>query len=105
MKTLNDHDTMLEVAQPNSTTLEVGKLFVTPGVQESISCVDLATAIRRHFAQDWGEVCEHDWQANDEALQRGGRLVSTYDSKEEVRFWIITEACRSMTTILLPNEY
>jgi len=105
MKAQNDHDTMLEVAQPNSTTLEVGKLFVTPGVQRSISCDDLLTAIRRHHAHDWGEVGQHDWQANDESLQRGGRLLSTYDSKDGVRFWIITEACRTMTTILLPNEY
>jgi hypothetical protein len=61
--------------------------------------------IRRHAAGDWGEVCEDDWQANDEALENGDRLLSTYRTALDVRIWIITEADRSSTCLLLPDEY
>jgi len=77
MKTQNNHDRTVDTAQFNSTMLHIGELFVTPGVLRSISCDDLTTALSRHQARDWGEVGEEDWQANDCALQHGGRLFST----------------------------
>jgi len=50
-------------------------------------------------------VPEADWRANDWALQAGERLLSVYQTLGGIKFWIITEADRSATTILLPSEY
>jgi hypothetical protein len=61
--------------------------------------------IRRHARRDWGEIDSEDWNANDRALLHGGRLFSAYHSARGVRFWVITEADRSVTTVLLPEEY
>jgi hypothetical protein len=61
--------------------------------------------IRRHAAGDWGDVNAEDWTANDQALTSGERLFSAYELGEGRRVWIITEADRSSTTVLLPDEY
>ena len=79
--------------------VKVGRLVATPGVLE------LFAALERHMRKDWGEVCEEDWMENDRALKSGDRLLSSYKSKYDVKFWIITERGRSHTTILLPSEY
>ena len=54
--------------------------------------------------RDWGEVDEEDWKRNDEALEKGYPIVSSYLSRDLRRFMIVTEADRSATTILLPEE-
>ena len=63
--------------------------------------------IQRHVTGDWGDVCAEDADANEQALLTGARLLSSYRSSpvEAVKVWIITEADRSSTTILLPEEY
>ncbi len=61
--------------------------------------------IRRHAAGDWGEVCEEDRAINDEAVEGGDRLLSAYQTAKGERIWVITEWDRSVTTILLPDEY
>jgi len=58
----------------------------------------------RHASGDWGEVCDEDKQANEQALINGDRLLSAYDVMGK-RIWIITEYDRSLTTILFPDEY
>jgi hypothetical protein len=60
--------------------------------------------IRRHEAGDWGEVTPEDRHANDRALMEGTRILSAYYSSG-VRFWIITEADRSKTTVIMPEDY
>lgn len=60
--------------------------------------------ISRHFRGDWGEVPVEDAAANEAALLAGGRLISAYPVGNE-RLWVITEADRSATTLLLPSEY
>ena len=62
-------------------------------------------ALRRHARGDWGDLDDEDRKANDRALQEGSRLFSAYKTKAGVKFWIITEADRSATTVLLPDEY
>jgi hypothetical protein len=62
------------------------------------------TLLGRHIKHDCGDVCKEDWQSNDEALNEGTRLLSSYQQKEG-RIWIITEADRSYTTFLLPEDY
>jgi hypothetical protein len=59
----------------------------------------------RHVVGDWGEVGAADWRANDRAIRDGDRILSAYTLKTGVRIWVITEADRSVTTILLPEEY
>ena len=82
-----------------------GSLFVTPGVVLALSGDELAEALERHLAGDWGELGEHDWRENDEALDKERRLFSAYQAGDGTRFWIITEADRTRTTVLLPSEY
>ena len=61
--------------------------------------------ILQHSRGDWGEVCPEDWQQNDEAVEHGDRLLSAYRTSLGERIWIITEHDRSVTTLLLPDEY
>ena len=84
---------------------KLGDIFVTPGALEMILKEDMNLALQRHANGDWGEVCKEDWELNDEALELGHRILSAYTSSNGVKFWIITEADRSATTILLPEEY
>ncbi len=83
----------------------LGKLLMTPGVQREVPPSEMTQALRRHARGDWGELDDEDRRANDEALKDGTRLLSSYRTKAGVKFWIITEADRSATTVLLPEEY
>jgi hypothetical protein len=58
-----------------------------------------------HQSGEWGEVGEEDRQENEVSLLKGYRLLSVYRLKDDTKIWIITEADRSVTTILLPEEY
>lgn len=83
----------------------LGQVVATPGVMEVTSEDDRISALTRHINGDWGEVCGEDWESNNEALVRGYRLLSSYTSAGGVKFWIITEHDRSVSTFLLPSEY
>ena len=83
----------------------LGKIVMTKGVNASISAEEMLDALLLHAQGDWGDVCENDRRFNEEALQRGFRLLSVYHDSDKTKFWIITEADRSYTTILLPEEY
>jgi len=61
--------------------------------------------IQRHVVGDWGDICAEDRQVNADALQYGARLMSVYAITPSEKLWIITEADRSCTTLLLPQEY
>jgi hypothetical protein len=67
--------------------------------------IDLASYMRRHHCGDWGDLCDEDKQANEEALKLGLRILSHYKLGGGRRIYIITEADRSSTCILLPEEY
>lgn len=82
-----------------------GRLVATPNALNSIPNQEILLALSRHLRGDWGELDEHDRTANEHALRQGGRLLSAYRSQREVKFWIITEADRSVTTVLLPEDY
>ena len=64
-----------------------------------------ARLIARHQRGDWGTVDAEDWASNDRSLVEGTRLLSAYTLPGETKIWIITEADRSSTTLLLPEEY
>ncbi len=83
----------------------IGRIMATPHALETIPNEDILSGITRHQAGDWGDVDDDDRQANDQALTDGTRLFSVYHSANHVKFWIITEADRSRTTVLLPKDY
>ena len=66
---------------------------------------DVQAAIRRHASGDWGECCPDDCQENELELQQEFRILSVYRDRKDVKFWIVTEADRSVTTVLLPEDY
>jgi hypothetical protein len=100
----------------NSTTrFELGRICATPGALETLERhqVNPLLLLGRHMAGDWGDVCPEDAKANEDAIQAGARLFSVYvlppppgvDKASSIKVWIITEADRSVTTLLLPEEY
>ncbi len=90
-----------------SITLKVdpGELYATVNAVASLDAEDVVDCLVRHLSGDWGEVDEHDQKANDLALDCCHRIFSVYTDRKGIRFWIITEADRSRTTILLPLDY
>ena len=84
----------------------LGRLVITRGALDALEQGDVIRAIGRHARGDWGELGVHDREVNEVALQYGYRLVSIYKSEaKETRFYVITEEGRSVTTVLLPEEY
>lgn len=82
--------------------MRLGQVVMTRGVADlDIPVLDL---LLRHAAGDWGDVCPEDWQLNDQAVEHGDRVLSSY-IVGGTKLWIITEWDRSVTTILLPGEY
>jgi hypothetical protein len=84
---------------------DLGRLSATPEALKEIPVATMQKAIARHHSGDWGEVDDHDRAANDAALIEGTRLFSVYSTPGGAKFWIITAADRSTTTILLPEDY
>ena len=85
----------------------LGQLVATPGAIEALRAagLDPLDLLGRHSHGDWGEVGADARRANDRAVREGARLLSAYTLPTGVRLWIITEADRSATTFLLPEEY
>lgn len=82
-----------------------GQLVITSNALSRIQIQDIHPAFYRHIFGDWGEVCEEDKQINNDAIRFGERVLSAYTSSSGDKFWIITERDRSVTTILLPEDY
>ena len=83
----------------------LGRIVSTPNALGRLAQEDILTAIQHHQAGDWGDLCDEDRQANDRALTHGGRLFSVYCTGSGTKFWVITEADRSATTVLMPEDY
>ena len=82
-----------------------GRIVVTRTAVEVLLPCDMFSALARHLQGDWGVVDEDDWEANEVGLAEGERLLSVYRSSNDVKFYLITEFDRSLTTILLPSDY
>lgn len=84
-----------------------GTVVATPGVLEAFraSGDDPASFLLRHLSGDWGELDKHDRRENELSVEHGWRILSCYRLSSGTRIWIITEADRSVTTFLLPEEY
>lgn len=83
----------------------LGAFYATPGAIEIVPSDEIRDLLQRHAACDWGDCCEEDWDANCRAIHEGRRIFSVYTTNSGERVWIITEADRSYTTLLLPSEY
>ena len=88
-----------------SKPFPLGQLVITANAAEELHPADVQAALRRHALGDWGEVCPADRAENELALKEGFRLFSVYRDRYQKRFYIITEADRSATTCLLPEDY
>ena len=84
----------------------LGRILATPGALEALreAGEDPLRFLARHASGDRGELDPHDRRENERSLRRGWRLLSSYPVGGG-RVWVITEADRSVTTILLPEEY
>ena len=93
------------VAKPvRKPRFQLGRLYITPAAAGAVPHHDVLAALARHAVGDWGTVEGEDWQANERALQNGGRLLSAYVAGNGLKFWIITECNRVSTTVLLPED-
>ena len=94
-------------SRPMNPPFNLGQVVATPGALEALTArgQDAACFLRRHAAGDWGEICDEDRAVNEAALVDGDRVMSVYTTKLGVTMWIITEADRSSTCLLTPDEY
>jgi hypothetical protein len=83
----------------------LGHIVSTPNALARLTQDDILAGIQRHQAGDWGDMPEEDREENELSLQQGFRLLSIYRSVSGFTFWIITEADRSVTTVLMPEDY
>jgi len=85
--------------------IPLGRVCITQSAFDRLHPEDVAKALMRHGTGDWGDLCDEDKAANDLAVLDGSRILSAYKDRQGAGFWIITEADRSVTTILLPEDY
>jgi hypothetical protein len=89
--------------EPLKQRFDLGQLVMTPGA--AALGVNFLPYLARHACGDWGELDDFDRRENDKAVHNGTRILSAYTVPGGERIWLITEADRSVTTILLPEEY
>lgn len=92
---------MTNTSQPK---FPLGQVVITANAVHQLDTIAVHEALRRHAAGDWGDISPNDACENELSLREGFRLLSAYGTGER-KFWIITEADRSLTTVLLPEDY
>ena len=85
----------------------LGSVVATPGALTALAEANTLASefLQRHQSGDWGELSKEDAQRNEAALRDGERIFSAYRLRDGTKIWVITEADRSSTCILLPHEY
>ncbi len=91
----------------NKVLFPLGQVFLTIGARESLAESNQMPNefLVRHQSGDWGLICEDDRRENEFSVKEGFRILSSYRTSKDVKVWLITEADRSTTIILLPSEY
>jgi hypothetical protein len=93
----------------NMTTTKIsfplGQILITPNAQATLHPQDIFQALARHARGDWGDCDPEDAELNTCSIKDGSRIFSVYHDRQQMKFWIITEAGRHATTILLPEDY
>jgi hypothetical protein len=93
---------------PTIPLFPAGQIVATPGALALLEQANKTPLefVSRHLRGDWGDdLCQDDKTENELSLKQGFRLLSSYKVTETEKLWIITEADRSVTTLLLPSEY
>jgi len=85
----------------------LGQVVATPGASDALIKLDIEPLelIHRHVTGDWGDLCAEDRHQNLFAIRSGLRIFSSYKLRASTKIWVITEADRSSTTLLLPDDY
>jgi len=91
--------------QEKARKFDLGQIVITQNAQNTLNNQDVIAALSRHVAGDWGDCGKEDWEANQQALTEEEGLFSVYHDRNGTKFWIISEADRTSTTILLPQDY
>jgi hypothetical protein len=113
MTTQSHNPTSIPTPTTNMAAVQIALLFnpgrvvATPGALQALEDNHILSLdlLSRHLTGDFGELPEEDAAANQQALKDGSRLLSNYPLASGARIWLITEADRSITTFLLPEEY
>ena len=88
---------------------DTGQVVCTTNLQNKVGEDNMSSvvsrALARHISGDWGDLSEEDKKSNDKALKDGERIMSAYNTENNIRIWVITEWDRSVTTVLLPEDY
>ena len=89
------------------STFPLGRIVATPGALAALQAAGQTPHefLARHMRKDWGDLSAEDRRENELSLREGFRLLSAYHTRLGERLWIITEADRSVSTLLLPSEY
>ena len=87
------------------TLFPLGECVITANAKDALNPEDVKQCLDRHARGDWGELCQHDRKENEVALAQCHRLFSRYKDRAGTYFYIITEHDRSVTTVLLPEDY
>ncbi len=93
--------------RPRCALFKLGRVVATPGALQALEEAGQGAAefLNRHMVGDWGEVCEEDRCENVLSIEFGFRILSVYRTARGRKLWVVTEADRSVTTLLLPEEY
>ncbi len=94
-----------ELGKPGK--FELGQVVMTSGAGEALLAAQQVPPefLLRHKHGDWGDLCAEDARENERSLRLGNRILSSYQTRQEAKLWVITEWDRSATTLLLPEEY
>lgn len=92
--------------QSDPSLFRLGDIYITPGAQATLTAhaVNPATLLDRHVTGDWSALSLADIKANRNAVENGARVFSSYLIAPKIRIWLITEADRASSSILLPEE-
>ena len=89
----------------SAAKFKTGQIVTTANALNHLTYDEILSGLLRHVTGDWGDIGEDDRKENDLALKDGRRLLSIYHVRNSIKFWIITEADRNSTTVLLPEDY
>ena len=95
----------IKLVPDSCTTFDLGWIAIRCKAMECLHPDDRNKALARHACGDWGDVTRAAARRNKLALKKGGRLRSIYTDRNGIKFWVVTDAHRSWTSVTLPQEY
>ncbi len=97
----------LEILNDSADLFPLGNVYLTVGAKEALEESNQLPNefLAKHQKGEWGIICEDDKKENNLSVKEGFRILSAYKTAGDVKLWVITEADRSSTTVLLPGEY